>query len=113
LEKLDIPSKERLIYLGIKIFSGKTLFNNYKKLIDYNLRAFDKHSRKSFTVISLYDLNQYPAARQSFGVSDTKTVCCGPCKSGPITVNFGVSKSKSFERKKNHFNFFISDFYFA
>ncbi len=99
LERLDIPSKERLIYLGINIIQEE-LYLIRQKLEAFNLRAFDKHSRKSFTVISLYDLNQYPGARQSFGLSDTKTVCCGPCKSGPITVNFGVSKSKSFERKR-------------
>ena len=56
--------------------------------------AFDKHTTRSFTVLSHYDLNRDPNARQSYGVSDTKVLCCGPCASDPITGNFSVDKSK-------------------
>ncbi|CAF0904985.1 unnamed protein product [Brachionus calyciflorus] len=55
--------------------------------------AFDKHTTRSFTVVSHLDLNANPALRQGFGVSDEKVLCCGPCKSDPIIANFNILKS--------------------
>jgi hypothetical protein len=54
--------------------------------------ALDKHTERSFTVISHYDLNAFPALRQPYGASDTKVLCCGPCKSDPIIATFQVMK---------------------
>jgi hypothetical protein len=54
--------------------------------------ARDKHSIKSFTVISHYDLNQQPALRQPFKAFGTKILCCLFCKSDPITAEFSITK---------------------
>ena len=67
--------------------------------------AFDRHSTRSFSVISHLDLNMNPNLRQPCGVSDTKVLCCGFCKSDPIVAEFSLAKSLiliffSFESKK-------------
>ena len=54
--------------------------------------AFDKHTTRSFTVVSHLDLNSNPSLRQGYGVSDQKVLCCGPCKSEPIIANFNILK---------------------
>jgi hypothetical protein len=54
--------------------------------------AFDKHSTRSFTVISHYDLNSQPALRQPYKAYGTKVLCCGFCKSDPITAEFSIMK---------------------
>lgn len=57
--------------------------------------AIDKHTIRSFTVISHLNLNMNPAFAQAYGVSEVKILCCGPCKSDPITANFSIVKSKN------------------
>jgi hypothetical protein len=54
--------------------------------------AFDKHTTRSFSVISHLDLNALPNLHQPFGVSDTKVLCCGICKSDPIIAYFSLMK---------------------
>lgn len=42
--------------------------------------AIDKHSVKTFTVISISDLNSFrPTLRQPYGVSGSKVFCCWCC----------------------------------
>lgn len=55
--------------------------------------SFDKTSSQVFTVISTVDLNLMPNLRVPYGMSGEKMICCGPCKQGPITANFSISKS--------------------
>jgi hypothetical protein len=43
-------------------------------------------------VVSHLNLNGNPNLRQPYGASAMKTLCCGPCKSGPITAQFSVPK---------------------
>lgn len=54
--------------------------------------AVDKHTTLAFSVISHVDLNQFPNLRQSAEASDSKTLCCGPCKSAPITGELSIRK---------------------
>jgi hypothetical protein len=56
-------------------------------------RSFNKRSERAFTVLSDYDLNLHPVLRKSYGVSDSKVLCCGPCKSEPILAKFDIPKS--------------------
>ncbi len=51
-------------------------------------------------MISHYNLNLNQALRQPIGASETKTLCCGPCKSDPITATLNVPKSKNEILKK-------------
>ena len=50
-------------------------------------------ARKSISIINPIDLNSIPGLRQPCAVSDTKVVCCGPCKSDPIIIEFNTNKS--------------------
>lgn len=43
-------------------------------------------------VLGTNDLNKNQSLRQTYGVSGEKVVCCGLCKSDPITVDFSVLK---------------------
>ena len=54
---------------------------------------FNKHLFKCFTVINPLDLNLLHGIRQPCGVSDTKIICCGPCKSDPITIELNTNKT--------------------
>ena len=56
------------------------------------LRAFDKHSVKSFSVVNDYDLNLNPTLKNGYGTTATKVACCGPCESAPVAVEFKVNK---------------------
>lgn len=58
--------------------------------------AFDKHTTRSFTIVSPLDLNSNPNLRQPYSVSASKVLCCGPCKSDPITASFSVRKGNLF-----------------
>ncbi len=76
-----------------------TSFEHMYGIIRYSIKgnidipwALDKHTERSFTVISHYDLNANPALRQPYGASETKILCCGPCKSDPIIATFQVMK---------------------
>ena len=55
--------------------------------------SINKHTTRCFTVINRLDLNRLPGLRQPYGVSDTKIICCGPCKSVPITIDLNTKKS--------------------
>jgi hypothetical protein len=55
--------------------------------------AVDKHSQRSFSVINHLDLNSNPSLKTPYGVTDTKILCCGFCKSDPITATLGIMKS--------------------
>lgn len=39
-----------------------------------------------------YNLEKNAILKQPYGVSDEKFICCGFCKSDPITVDFSVLK---------------------
>ncbi|CAF0761104.1 unnamed protein product [Brachionus calyciflorus] len=54
--------------------------------------AFNKNTKKSFTVLGQYDLNENPSLRLGLGVSDQKYLCCWPCRSDPIIANFSLMK---------------------
>lgn len=54
--------------------------------------AFDKHTTRSFSIVSPLDLNLNPNLRQPYTTTASKVLCCGPCKSDPITANFSVLK---------------------
>jgi hypothetical protein len=69
--------------------------------------SFNKHAVRVFSVVNPLDLNLLPGLRQSFGVSDSKTLCCGPCKSDPIIIDFNTNKSK-FDQFINYINLYIS-----
>ncbi len=56
-------------------------------------RAFDKHTIRSFTVISHYDLNPFPGLKQSQGATAEKHVGCLCCKAGTISGFFATPKS--------------------
>lgn len=60
--------------------------------------AIDKHSTKSFTVVSILDLNaiREQNLRKSVEITDTKVLCCGPCKSNPIMAEFTAKKSRKY-----------------
>ena len=77
-----------------------TSFHHREAHIRYWLEAivdipwsFNRNFIKIITVINALDLNLLPALRQPVGVSDTKVICCGPCKSDPIIIEFNTSKS--------------------
>ncbi|CAF0782805.1 unnamed protein product [Brachionus calyciflorus] len=79
--------------------NAPTSFEHLNGRIRYSIKgtidipwAFDKHTKKSFSVLSHVDLNDYANVKQPYGVSAQKTLCCGPCSSKPITVTFSVSK---------------------
>ena len=55
--------------------------------------SLNKYAKKCFTVINPLDLNRLPALRQPYGVSDTKIICCGPCKRDPITIELNTNKT--------------------
>ena len=80
-----------------------TSYEYYSAYIRYWLKAtidipwsINKHAIRCLTVINPLDLNLLPALRQSYGVTDTKIICCGPCKSDPITIDFNTNKSKTY-----------------
>jgi len=55
--------------------------------------AFDKHTVRSFTVLSVSDLNLLdPILKQSYGVSGSKVFCCWCCASEPVMARFDVLK---------------------
>lgn len=56
--------------------------------------SINREAIRCFSVINPLDLNLLPSLRQSFGVSDTNRVCCGPCISDPILIDFNTTKSK-------------------
>ncbi|RNA31177.1 arrestin domain-containing 3-like [Brachionus plicatilis] len=79
--------------------NAPTSFEHEIGQIRYNLNAkieipwaFGKSTKKSFTVISEFDLNEYPSLRLGLGVSDEKYLCCWPCRSSPIIANFSLLK---------------------
>ena len=81
-------------------FNLPTSFEHREAYIRYSLTAaidipwsFNIQTSRYFTVISTVDLNLIPGLRQSYGLSDIKTVCCGPCESDPITIQFNTNKS--------------------
>jgi hypothetical protein len=53
--------------------------------------------------VSHFDLNGDPNLRQPYGASAMKTLCCGPCKSGPITAQFSVQKQGFVPGEDIHF----------
>ena len=55
--------------------------------------SINKEAIRFFTVINPLDLNLLPDLRLPHGVSDTKTICCGPCKSDPVIIEFNTNKS--------------------
>lgn len=56
--------------------------------------AIDKHAMKTFLVINYFDLNKTPYLNHRVEVNDSKTLCCGPCKSAPITSELNVIKCR-------------------
>lgn len=62
-----------------------------------------------FTVLGNYDLNKNPSLKQSYGVSSEKTICCGLCKSDPLTVNFSVLKQGYVPGERIAFNVNINN----
>lgn len=54
----------------------------------------NKNSSRVFTVLNNLDLNEMPSLRHPVEVNDSKTLCCGPCRSGPIFAEFSLKKSK-------------------
>ncbi len=51
--------------------------------------AFDKHTQKSFSVISNLDLNTIgPQIRQPYALAGSKVFCCWCCASEPVLANF-------------------------
>lgn len=56
--------------------------------------AIDKHATKVFSVLNHTNLNLLPNLRNSSIVTDFKTLCCGPCKSAPITGELACPKSE-------------------
>lgn len=46
-----------------------------------------------FSIISPLDLSANSAYFEPYGVSASKVVCCGPCRSEPIICTFSVKKS--------------------
>lgn len=55
--------------------------------------AFDKHTTRSFSVISNTDLNSIgPQIRQPYGLSGEKIFCCWCCASEPALANFEILK---------------------
>ena len=69
--------------------------------------SFNIHAVRVFSVVNPLDLNLLPGLRQPIGVSDTKILCCGPCKSDPIIINFNTNKSK-FGHFNNYINLFLN-----
>ena len=55
----------------------------------------DKHSVRTFTVISPLDLNYNFKLREPYETTDSKVLCCGPFKSDPITISFSIPKGKN------------------
>ena len=77
-----------------------TSYQHYEAYIRYCLEAIidipwatNITARKSISIINPIDLNSIPGLRQPCAVSDTKVVCCGPCKSDPIIIEFNTNKS--------------------
>ena len=77
-----------------------TSYEHFEAHIRYWVKAtinipwsINRHAIRCFTVINPLDLNRQPSLRQPYGVSDTKIVCCGPCKSDPITIDLNTTKS--------------------
>ena len=61
-----------------------------KPLIDFK-RGFDVKETLPFTVSAVYDLNRSRRLKYPYGVSGQKVICCGPCKSGPVTkISFSI-----------------------
>ena len=57
--------------------------------------AFDKHTQKTFSVISNVNLNTLnPVVKKSYGVSGTKVFCCWFCASEPVLAKFEILKGK-------------------
>lgn len=78
-----------------------TSFEHLNGRIRYSIKgtidipwAFDKHTKRSFSVLSHADLNNHPNLKEPYGVTAQKVLCCGPCSSKPINVTFSVPKSK-------------------
>lgn len=56
--------------------------------------AIDKHVTKAFTVVNRLELDKFVNLNKRVEVNDSKTLCCGPWKSKPISAAFSVNKSK-------------------
>nr|XP_039251906.1 arrestin domain-containing protein 3-like [Styela clava] len=54
---------------------------------------FDKYTTQVFTVLDTLDLNNIPNISTPSGNSDTKTLCCWCCTSGPIEAEFHTDRS--------------------
>lgn len=52
-----------------------------------------KEAKKPISIVNNLDLNEIQNIRQPYGVSGTKIMCCGPCKSEPIMTYFSINKS--------------------
>ena len=57
------------------------------------LKSSVKDTKKPILLVNNLDLNELQSVRQPYGVSGTKIMCCGPCKSEPIMTYFSVNKS--------------------
>lgn len=78
-----------------------TSFEHHDASIRYKLVAtidipwaFDKHSTRSFTVLSQNDLNKNVGLKQPYVTNQSKTLCCLCCQSDPITVTLTLKQSK-------------------
>ncbi|KAG7204887.1 hypothetical protein KM043_005285 [Ampulex compressa] len=51
---------------------------------------FDQEVKRLFTVVSPFDLNQEPRAKESVQQEMSKTFCCLCCGTPPLTVNYSL-----------------------
>lgn len=57
------------------------------------LRAFDKHTERTFSVINLFDLNLNSVFKLGHEAEAQKTLCCWPCESDPIIGRLKTNKT--------------------
>ena len=58
------------------------------------LRAYDKQTKMVITILNKVDLNYSPQLNEPVGANMIKVYGCCFCKTAPISVDFGVLKSK-------------------
>ncbi|XP_060557997.1 arrestin domain-containing protein 3-like [Ruditapes philippinarum] len=54
--------------------------------------AFDKQTKRMFTVVNLLDLNTVPNAMSGASKTDQKTLCCLCCESDPISAMVTIDR---------------------
>ncbi|XP_055848588.1 arrestin domain-containing protein 17-like [Episyrphus balteatus] len=63
------------------------------KIIIIRPLAFNKSYSMGFSVLKVFDLNQYPELRIPAKMEEFKNFCCGPCKSRPLVLSLEIQKT--------------------